>query len=113
MLPHICLIVLLSMSSHRTRIGVASYYGEEQQGQLMANGRPFDYHLMTAASYDYPLGTRLKVTNLKNGKSVKVTITDRGPNHRLHRLIDLSMSSANRIGYVHDGLASVVVKVIQ
>src|SRR5208282_3016472 len=66
--------------------GIASFYGDECAGLLMANGKPFDPSKFTAASYDFPLGTHMMVRNLTNGRMVEVVITDRGPNHRLHRL---------------------------
>jgi len=73
----------------------------------MANGQRFDFHKLTAASWYYPLGTTIRVVNVKNGESVMVTITDRGPNLRLHRIVDLSRSAAERLDYLDDGLTSV------
>jgi rare lipoprotein A len=73
----------------------------------MANGKRFDRHKLTAASWYFPLGTTLRVVNLKNGESVVVTITDRGPNFRLHRILDLSEAAAGRLGYVGQGLTPV------
>jgi rare lipoprotein A len=73
----------------------------------MANGKRFDRHKLTAASWYFPLGTKIRVVNLKNGKSVVVTITDRGPNLRLNRLVDLSEAAAKRLDYVGQGLTSV------
>jgi rare lipoprotein A len=87
--------------------GTASWYGAERQGQKMANGKPFDCHKLTAASWYFPLGTRIRVVNVKNGDSVVVTITDRGPNLRLHRILDLSEAAAERLGYVGQGLTPV------
>jgi rare lipoprotein A len=73
----------------------------------MANGQRFDRRNLTAASWDFPLGTMLRVVNVKNGNSVVVTITDRGPNHRLHRILDLSEAAATNLDYVHTGLTRV------
>jgi len=87
--------------------GTASWYGEQHQGRKMANGQRFDRHKLTAASWYFPLGTRLRVVNVKNGKSVVVTVTDRGPNLRLHRILDLSEAAAERLGYRVDGLTKV------
>jgi rare lipoprotein A len=89
--------------------GVASWYGKQHQGKAMANGKPFDRRKMTAAAWNIPLGTVVKVVNLKNGKSVVVTITDRGPHPRLSRAIDLSEAAAAVLGYVHEGLTSVFI----
>jgi rare lipoprotein A len=88
-------------------IGTASWYGAQHQGRKMANGKRFDRHKLTAASWYFPLGTKVRVVNVKNGESVVVTITDRGPNLRLHRILDLSEAAAGRLGYVGQGLAPV------
>src|ERR1700726_1431615 len=88
-------------------LGTASWYGERHQGRKMANGKRFDRHELTAASWYFPLGTKIRVVNLKNGESVVVTITDRGPNLRLHRILDLSEAAADRLDYVGQGLTSV------
>jgi len=88
-------------------IGTASWYGADRQGKKMANGKPFDRQKLTAASWYFPLGTKVRVVNLKNGESVVVTITDRGPNLRLHRILDLSEAAAGRLDYVGVGLTPV------
>jgi rare lipoprotein A len=88
-------------------IGIASWYGKERQGRKMANGQRFDCYKLTAASWYFPLGTTIRVANVKNGESVIVTITDRGPSRRLHRLLDLSKAAADRLGYVNQGVTSV------
>jgi rare lipoprotein A len=88
-------------------IGTASWYGAQHQGRKMANGKRFDRHKLTAASWYFPLGTKLRVENVKNGESVVVTVTDRGPNLRLHRILDLSQAAAERLGYVGEGLTPV------
>jgi rare lipoprotein A len=88
-------------------IGLASWYGAQHQGRKMANGQRFDRHKYTAASWYFKLGTVVRVVNLKNGESVEVTITDRGPNLRLHRILDLSEAAADLLGYVDDGLTPV------
>ena len=88
-------------------VGTASWYGEQRQGRKMANGQSFDRHKLTAASWYFPLGTKIRVVNVKNGESVVVTITDRGPNLRLHRIVDLSEAAAERLGYVGQGLTPV------
>src|SRR5882672_11840485 len=88
-------------------IGTASWYGEQRQGRKMANGKRFDSRKLTAASWYFPLGTTIRVVNVKNGESVVVTITDRGPGQHLHRLIDLSEAAAERLDYVGQGLTPV------
>jgi rare lipoprotein A (peptidoglycan hydrolase) len=88
-------------------IGTASWYGAKHQGRKMANGQRFDRHKLTAASWYFPLGTTIRVVNLKNGESVVVTITDRGPNLRLHRILDLSEAAAACLDYTGEGLTPV------
>jgi rare lipoprotein A len=88
-------------------LGTASWYGKQHQGRKMADGQKFDRMKLTAASWYFPLGTAVRVVNVSNGESVVVTITDRGPNLRLHRILDLSEAAAQQLGYVEKGLASV------
>jgi len=88
-------------------LGVASWYGDAWQGRTMANGKRFDMRKLTAASWSLPLNSRALIVNLDNGKSVVVDITDRGPEHRLHRVADLSKAAAEQLGYVHAGLTRV------
>ena len=88
-------------------VGTASWYGKQHQGRKIANGQRFDRRKLTAASWYFPLGTSLRVVNLENGESVLVTITDHGPNLRLHRILDLSEAAAERLDYVGQGLTPV------
>ena len=90
-------------------VGVASWYGEQHQGLKMANGKRFDRRKLTAASWYVPLGTVLRVVNLENGRSVTVTVTDRGPNLRLNRILDLSEAAAKKLNYIEKGLTPVFV----
>ncbi|WP_248746765.1 septal ring lytic transglycosylase RlpA family protein [Pseudomonas sp. MWU12-2037] len=86
--------------------GMASYYGAQHQGKRTASGEPFNQHGLTAAHRQLPFGTRVKVTNLANDKSVIVRINDRGP-HTRGRLIDLSREAAAQLGMLQDGTARV------
>jgi peptidoglycan lytic transglycosylase len=94
-------------------VGTASWYGLQHQGLKMANGKRFDRRKLTAASWYVPLGTVLRVVNLENGRSVTVTVTDRGPNLRLHRIVDLSEAAARELDYVEKGLARVYVSPVE
>ena len=87
-------------------MGVASYYGRRFHGRLTANGERFDMNAMTAAHRSLPFGTRVRVTNPRNGRSVVVRINDRGPFVR-GRTIDLSRAAATRIGMISSGHARV------
>jgi len=90
-------------------VGIASWYGANRQGRKMANGKKFDRLGLTAACWYFPLGTVIRVVNLDNGNAVTVTITDRGPNLRLHRVVDLSEAAAEQLGYLDQGLTRVFV----
>ena len=85
--------------------GEASWYGKRHHGKKTASGARFDQNKPTAAHPSLPLGTKAKVTNLENGKSVDVIINDRGP-YTKGRDIDLSKGAAQRIGAT-DGTAPV------
>jgi len=90
--------------------GVASFYGEEHQGQRTASGRRFDDRDFTAASLVLPLNSRAKVTSVKTGLSVTVTIVDRGPFTKA-RVIDLSKAAAEEIGITErEGIGLVIVR---
>ena len=92
----------------RAKRGIAVWYGEDQHGRTMANGRPFDQSAMTAASVRFPLGTRVRVTDIATRKSVQVTITDfTVPKSRV--LIDLSRGAARALGIEEKGRARVEV----
>jgi len=91
--------------------GVASYYGGKFHGRKTASGERFNKWAMTAAHKTRPLGTKVRVTNLRNGESVEVKINDRGP-YIKGRVIDLSRGAAEEIGMVHAGTAKVKVEVI-
>ena len=95
----------------RVQYGVASWYGDREQGRLMACGEPFDEYAMIAAHRALPLGTAVKVTNLRNGRSVVVRIMDRGP-HIAGRAIDLSKAAADQLRFTRRGLAPVRIRVL-
>ncbi len=84
-------------------VGVASWYGKRHQGRRMANGGRFNRRSLTAACRSLPLGTRIRVVNLENGRVVDVTITDRGPAKRLHRVLDLSEAAARELDFIGRG----------
>jgi len=92
--------------------GMASYYGHELAGNRTASGERFNPKAMTAAHRTLPLGTKLKVTNKKNGKSVIVRVNDRGPFVK-KRLIDLSLGAAQKISMVAAGHAAVRLELLR
>ena len=96
----------------RRLVGVASYYGPGFVNQPTANGERFDPRELTAAHRTLPFGTRVRVTNLENGRQVVVRINDRGP-YRKGRVIDLSRAAARRLGFVEDGVTNVRIEVLK
>jgi rare lipoprotein A (peptidoglycan hydrolase) len=89
--------------------GEASSYGQEFQGKATANGEKFDKNELTAAHPTLPLGTKAKVTNLRNGKSVDVRINDRGP-YVKGRDIDVSQGAAKKLDITKSGTAPVKIE---
>ncbi len=98
-----------SKSSSGSDTGFASYYGDEFVGRKTANGEIFSQSNLTAAHKKLAFGTKVKVTNLSNNKSVTVRINDRGP-FVAGRIIDLSKSAAKKIDMVGAGVAKVKIR---
>lgn len=96
----------------RQQTGVASYYHSRFQGRLTSSGEKYDETKMTAAHNRLPMGTMIRVTNLRNKRSVIVKVNDR-LNHRNMRLVDLSRAAASQLDYVGRGLAKVRVEVLK
>ena len=99
--------------------GTASWYGYEwttskahPRRGIMANGHRFNPRALTAASFAYPLGSTIMVTNVANGRQVTVEVTDRGPAMHLGRLLDLSDAAATQLGYRQQGVTYVSVRVV-
>jgi rare lipoprotein A len=88
--------------------GLASWYGKDFHGRKTSNGEIYNMYAMTAAHKTLPLGTHVRVKNLKNGRSVQVRVNDRGPFVR-GRIIDLSYTAASKLGVVGPGTAPVEV----
>lgn len=98
-----------SRSRSGTETGYASYYADKYNGRKTSSGEIFRQRKMTAAHRTLRFGTRVKVTNLENGKSVKVRVNDRGP-FVAGRVIDLSKSAAKKIDLVRAGVAKVKIR---
>ncbi len=101
-----------SRASRSLGTGVASYYGRRFHGRRTANGERFDMYAMTAAHKTLPFGSRVRVTNPRNGKSVIVRINDRGPFVR-GRTIDLSRAAAGKIGIIGSGHGRVTLELLR
>lgn len=95
-----------------TEVTIASYYCKGFSGRKTANGERYNCEAMTAAHKTLPFHTRVRVTNLANGRSVVVRINDAGP-YISGRGIDLSLAAAREIGMLHSGTAKVRVEVIK
>lgn len=92
-----------------TQEGIASWYGPGFHGRKTASGERFDQNMLTAAHPTLPIPSYVRVTNLKNSKSVIVRINDRGPFHN-NRIIDLSKAAAKKLGFIHAGTARVKIE---
>jgi rare lipoprotein A len=88
------------------QVGTASWYGEYFQGRTTASGEPYDMNGLTAAHPSLPLGTRVRVTNLRNGRAVIVRVNDRGPVVD-GRIIDMSYGAAQILGMSGCGIQRV------
>lgn len=98
--------------TRKFQVGKASWYGRIFQHKQTASGEPYDMDQLTAAHRTLPLGSWIKVTNLKNDRSVVVRINDRGPVLK-NRIIDLSYSAAKMLGMGHDGVDPVRLEVVE
>jgi len=92
--------------------GYASWYGREFHGKTTASGEKFDMNLLTAAHKTLPFGTIVEVTNLENGKTVKLKVNDRGP-YRGNRIIDLSFNAARELEMIKKGEVKVGIRIIK
>ena len=111
------LLLLLNLTTptyaknKRVQIGKGSWYGKRFQGKRTANGERYNMYSYTAAHRTFPFNSMVKVTNLKNGRSIIVRINDRGPYHR-GRIIDLSYLAAKKLGYAKRGVAKLKIKLL-
>ena len=112
LLASLCLVgcattgVRIGMASARSEVGLASHYARRFEGRRTASGEPYDERELTGAHRTLPFGTRVRVTNLSNHRSVVVRINDRGP-FRKGRIIDLSRRAARDLGFLREGMARV------
>lgn len=92
--------------------GIVSWYADKFHGKKTSSGEAYDKNDFTAAHKTLPFGTKVKVTNQDNGKSVIVKINDRGP-HSKNRLMDLSRAAFSEIGSVNSGILKVEMEVVE
>ena len=107
----LALLTLATGCASSTSDGLASYYADKYQGHKTASGERFDTARLTAAHRTLPFGTRVRVTNLDNGRSVVVRVNDRGP-FVSGRVIDLSPAAAKQLDMLRAGVARVKLEVL-
>ena len=95
-----------------TETGIASFYGDKHQFKKTASGELYNHDLKTAAHRNIPFGSKLRVTNVGNDKSVVVKVNDRGP-FVSGRIVDLSKSAFSSIGNTSSGLINVRIEIIE
>ena len=105
------LLCLVIVSLGQTQTGKASFYADKFEGHPTASGEKYKHNKLTAAHKTLPFGTVVKVTNLANGSSVEVEINDRGP-YIEGRVIDLSKSAAEKLGFINLGVTDVKLEVV-
>jgi rare lipoprotein A (peptidoglycan hydrolase) len=93
------------------QFGFASWYGQELQGNPTANGEIYDMNGLTVAHRSLPFGTRLRITNLRNHRSLILRVNDRGP-FSPRRIVDVSWAAAKKLGFMGSGIALVSAEVL-
>lgn len=109
--PELRVLQSSTTAGAKVQFGVASWYGPEFHGLPTAGGHPFDMKALTCAHRKLPLGTRIKVTNLLNARTLVLEVTDRGP-WVANRLLDVSMEAARRLGFMGAGVTPVRIQVV-
>lgn len=111
-LLYVFVLQFLMMSAFaQTQTGKASFYADKFEGSPTASGEKYRHAKLTAAHKTLPFGTKVRVTNIANNQSVDVVVNDRGP-YVDGRVIDLSKSAAEKLGFINQGLAEVKIEVI-
>lgn len=103
--------IITSATYAQVQTGKASFYADKFEGSFTASGEKYKHNKLTAAHKSLPFGTKVRVTNLANNEAVEVLINDRGP-YVENRIIDLSKSAAEKLGFVNQGLAEVKLEII-
>ena len=103
-------LLLVTINGFCDEIGVASFYGGKFHGRKMANGKVFNKYKISAAHKRIPLGSIIKITNLKNKKHILCEVSDRGP-YIKGRILDISLAARNALDF--DGLTKVSIKIVK
>lgn len=104
-------IFLAGFTIAQSQVGKASFYADKFEGRMTASGEKYKHSKLTAAHKTLPFGTKVRVTNMNNNQTVEVIVNDRGP-YAEGRIIDLSKSAAEKLGFAHLGLTDVKLEVI-
>lgn len=104
-------LLAAGLALSQVQTGKASFYADKFEGNPTASGEKYRHGKLTAAHKTLPFGTKVRVTNLSNNEAVEVVINDRGP-YVENRIIDLSKSAAEKLGFVNQGLADIRLEVI-
>ena len=104
---------IISITSIASHAATASFYGGKFHGRTTASGETFNKWAMTTASNSHKMGTKLKVTNVANGKSVIVKVNERGGFSKYGRTLDLSRGAFAKIADIKKGLVKVKIKVVK
>jgi len=104
------MVSIYGIANAQTEEGIANFYSDKFQGRKTASGAVYDKNKLTAAHKTFPYGTKVRVTNLENGKSVVVTINDR-MRTKNPVVIDVTRRAAQDLGFVKAGKANVKVEV--
>ena len=107
------LAILLLITSANVNAATVSWYGERFHGKYTASGEVFDMNDLTCASNSHKMGTKLKVTNKSNGKSVVVRVNDTGGFKKYGRTLDLSKKAFSHIENTKQGIAKVSIQVLK
>ena len=107
----IVFLLIATLTFSQTQTGKASFYADKFEGRPTASGEKYKHSKLTAAHKTLPFGTKVRVTNTTNNQTVEVVINDRGP-YVDGRVIDLSKSAAEKLGFVNLGLADVKIEVV-
>lgn len=107
----IVFLLITTLAFAQTQTGKASFYADKFEGRPTASGEKYKHSKLTAAHKTLPFGTKVRVTNTANNQTVEVVINDRGP-YVDGRVIDLSKSAAEKLGFVNLGLADVKIEVV-
>jgi len=104
-------VFLIAVSFAQVQTGKASFYADKFEGIPTASGEKYRHNKLTGAHKTLPFGTKVRITNLANEKTVEVTINDRGP-YVEGRIIDLSKAAAEQLGFLNNGLAEVKLEIV-